>query len=92
MYVLKNKGSHMTALSVCIYAWSYVYGSSALRRCSYTYVCICVQFLASLAIFAKLRELGLAKLILELLGFALGDLAWSLSLVLRVVLLKLRGG
>lgn len=53
---------------------------------------ICVQFLPSLAIFAKLRELGLAKLILELLGFALGGLAWSLSLVLRVVLLKLRGG
>ena len=76
-----------------MYAWSYVYGSSALRRCSYTYVCKYVfNSQAILAIFAKLRELGLAKLILELLGFALGDLAWSLSLVLRVVLLKLRGG
>ena len=52
----------MTALSVCIYAWSYVYGSSALRRCSYTYVSICFQLQAILVSFAKLRELGAGRL------------------------------
>lgn len=53
----------MTALSVCIYAWSYVYGSSALRRCIYTYVFkYVVNSQAILAIFVKLRELGLGWL------------------------------